>query len=307
MINENKIFDKNEDPNSFPIKIANQEIKFSLVSDNEEKSDLTIFTDDFNNINQIREKLIEFLQTNNWFFKDYWLNKGKPKEKLLLESDNSNLEIYNYYNKLSDDQIEELKKVISIFTNIKEMKPLSEVKYILIDDLQLKNPYDNEDMNGYGVNNDAAIKLYPAALNKLHHRVPNTSNLSGTLIHELAHSLSISIKNKWAKSFSWELLEKPIKTKGGVYKYYKVKSPERCISEYAKFHPHEDLCDSLVAAIMCPNLLDKERLKFIKNNILNDRKNQKAVNINRDEHNSLPRLNKNFNFKLKNGIKITIK
>lgn len=306
MIPKENFLTKNETFSEIEIEIVDQKIKFNHISNDTEVSDLTIFVNDFNNIKEIKEQINQLLQDKYWFLRDYWLKKKEIKEKFIIEDGKINIELYNYYQNLSIDKLEEIKKVITIFSNLKDQEPINKTKYFLIDNNQLKNPYTNEDMNGYGGDKDSAIKLYPAAINKSHHRIPNTSNLTGTLIHELAHSLSIDIKNKWKKKFSWRLLEKPIKAKGGAYKYYEVQEPKRCISEYAKFHPDEDLCDSLVAAITCPNLLDKERLDFINNNILVKNEISETVNINKDENNSLPLIKKDFSFKIKksSGIKI---
>lgn len=254
---------------------------------------------------EVERKVLEELKTHNWWLQDYWKEKGKPKEKMQIETNFGSIELYNFSNELEQRHIKELYEVISFFNNLSNDNPLSKVKYILIDNIQHINPNTGTDMNGQNWNICKSIKIYPTGKSFQPHRVSNASNFQGTLIHELSHNLSSELVNKWITAFGWRELDEPVILAGGAIKTRECYNPENCVTEYARLSPSEDLCDSMIAAIISPNILDPHRLAFIKENILNYTNNTTSIEMNIEEP-ILPKLEKNIYFERKKPKKFTL-
>jgi len=98
------------------------------------------------------------------------------------------------------------------------------------------------------------------------HRIPNTSGLKGTLLHEYGHVLQQGeFWNEWRKAFGWvSKPEEEIDWKVATPRMHDTNQPERCVSDYARISPDEDICESFAAAVNNPAVLDPERLEFIR-------------------------------------------
>jgi hypothetical protein len=256
---------------------------------------------------KIEEKLKEYLKEHNWWLQDYWKKKGNPKEQFTVSTKIGDIQIYNFAEALTERHIQEFLDLIKVFAQAKDKSPLQEVKYILLDDLQYPNPNTGEDMNGYGPVKENAIKLYPRGQKFIPHRIPEASNFEGTVIHELSHGFSVSLRNDWANTFGWKMLDNPILLAGGAYQYYKCSNPEKCISDYAKINPSEDICESMIAAIKAPKILDPERLSFIKKKILGNNIEKSPIEIKKQKNIRIPNINQPIKFRRKKPTIIKIK
>jgi hypothetical protein len=68
----------------------------------------------------------------------------------------------------------------------------------------------------------------------------------------------------WEKRFGWKWLKEAITLPGGLVTRFEIEDPSRCVTDYAKLEPDEDICDSMVAAMRRPEILDKERLETLR-------------------------------------------
>ncbi|MEK7080397.1 MAG: hypothetical protein AAB925_01010 [Patescibacteria group bacterium] len=62
--------------------------------------------------------------------------------------------------------------------------------------------------------------------------------------------------------------ELKIREMGNTARLWYNVHPERCINNYARLGPEDDFSESMVAALRKPEILDGERLRFIKEKFL---------------------------------------
>ena len=241
------------------------------VKDNDPEFDnaipVTVYSGDSQE--KIEENLIEILKKERWFLKEYWRNK-KTQEVIEIHCGEKSIEIFNFGKELEDWQVEEITNAIRNYNTTKDYNVFGKVHYILVDNEQPINPRTNQPMNGYGeLGIGEAIILYPSALEQKDHRVPKVSNLEGTVIHELSHTIAVdTLIDDWRKIFGWTKLEKPEKLAGGFYQTEKSSNLERCITDYAQTAADEDICESMVGALKNPDALDKEKIEYIRTKLL---------------------------------------
>ena len=218
--------------------------------------------------NTLQEKKIKDVQTelmrNNWWLQNELREKGLPDERVsILIDDKCPIDIYNWSDeKLTDQQINTIARNLALFSIIKDGKALAKYRYILLDREQKKNPNSGEPLNGYGYYDH--IRLYPNAFRYISHRVGGVSNLEGTVIHELSHCIADDIINEWFNKFGWGIARgENITLPSGEKSPFKLKEgfKERCVTSYAALLPSDDICESMVAAIKNPEIMDKEKLK----------------------------------------------
>lgn len=249
----------------------------------------------------VEKELREELETENWWLQEEWQKKGVPKEQIDIVAGDKNLTVYNFQEEsLTARHLEELERVVKEFSQIRGGEIFDRVQYILIDNTPKTNPKTGEGHYGYAAVDDKAIKLYPRGLEFSPYRIENILSFEGTIIHELSHSIDKGrdFVNDWIKKFGWDLVE----TKKG--KGWELKEPEKCINSYARLDPGEDICESMVAALRNPKLLDPERLKFLKEILrLDEIDESKAskIDIQRREGKEikLPKLESPVKYKLK--------
>ena len=222
------------------------------------------------------EKLRQELIRENWWFQPEWREKNIPKEQVEITIGDKKLNIYNFAEPLTIEHLEKLERVIKESSQIKNGELLDRVKYILINDARKKSPYvENEEQNGFTYPNAQTIELNPPAIEFTPHRIKKVSNFEGTLIHEFSHNIvdtDVELFNKWNEKFGWEIIEQPIeKFPGGDPICYENEHPERCVSQYARLSPDEDIAESIVAALRDPKVLDPERLQFLKETLRLDK------------------------------------
>jgi len=211
------------------------------------------------------DKLRAELSNRCWWLMPEWRDKGLPKEQLSVSSDRLKIEVFNFGTRLDDQEVEDFKAMASIYSQLR-----GEMEYttILISDARSKNDYTGEALNGQGYPDARMIKIDPHAREKKPHRVYEVSNFLGTLIHEGAHPYvsgehDVRILNSWTDEFGWHMSSNALLTPGGFPQSQFVDEPDRTISDYAKFNPGEDFCESVVAAIFAPERLDLGRFNFL--------------------------------------------
>jgi hypothetical protein len=278
-------------------KIEEISFKQAQIGDDEYNSAITTRP----NTNQSpEEQAYNILSQENWTLQEYWQKKDTPKEQLIIKSLNGlELNLYNFGEELSAEQETEIIDAINKMASIIPQSEQSNIQYILIDNKQSRNPNDDSIKNGSCGNN--CIILHPQAMKDISHRINGVSNLTGTIIHEFSHGyLQNLILTEWQKDFGWKELETNLKLPNGTFTSNEISNPENCITEYATYSPKEDFVESMVAAIETPNVLDPERLNFIKEKFL---KNQQSSTITTEKltGNSiqLPRITNDVFYKIK--------
>lgn len=228
---------------------------------------------------ELEQKAREEVKSKKWWLNEYWQSKGDPKEQLSIKSGNLNFELYNFWEPLSPEQESELESILGSFGNSEVGGKLTELNYILIDNNPIQDPKTNEPRRGYSFNQMKTIVLYPRAMSEEPHRIASTSSFAGTLSHEIGHILANSdFVEEWKRRFGWVRLEDgEVKTVGDFTALYKNEQPDRLVSDYAKFTPEEDICESLVAAINNPEVLDPERLAFLREHWLKEKEEEKST------------------------------
>ena len=244
------------------------------------------------------EEIVELIQreaeSRQWFTMEYWRRKGKPVEQIVLTIGDKRVTIYNFNPEtpFSDTHIETTQKVLG---DLARRFPdiLTKIDWILIDNQQLPSIFNDEErypVNGMEIWGQPTVVIMPRGMQtNLSHRIKEISNFQGTLCHELAHLIEDQFKTKWQQISSWQSIvnhpnwEKvagPLQIDGSrayfwVNQQTQEKSfsgqypshPEQCITHYARLNLEDDIAESLVAYLYCP-----EKLKQIapeKFNLLN--------------------------------------
>jgi hypothetical protein len=219
----------------------------------------------------VENKVRNILANKNWWLNKAWAEKGLPKEQLILNIGQNNIEIFNYGEILTQEMVRELQHVVILYGKITNNDFFERVKYILLDNTQEINPNSGEDQNGFALKNFKAIKLNPAALSDVPHRIEIASNFKGTLIHEIAHFFTSDFVAEWKKKFDWQDINEPRVLNSGIKKYTENRSPDRCLNNYALTDENEGICDSMVAYLMNDPRLDPEKRNFLSERFPTDR------------------------------------
>lgn len=249
---------------------------------------------------RVEESLRQDLIKENWWLKSEWAEKGIPKEQIEVEIEDRKIDIYNFGECLTDKHLEKLEKIIKEFSQIQDGESLNEARYILIDNIPKTNPRTGEDYYGHGAVSDRAIKLYPRGLKFSPYRIEGVSSFEAVVIHELTHNITEKIINDWIKKFGWK---SEGEDKEG-FRIWKSKKPEKCINDYARLNPEDDICESMVATLRNPKLLDPERLKSLKDILsldeIGELKTSKIdLQKRREKEIKLPKLESPVKYKLK--------
>ncbi|MFQ5953239.1 MAG: hypothetical protein ACE5JK_07550, partial [Candidatus Omnitrophota bacterium] len=261
------------------------------------------------------------IRRENWWFQSSWAKRGLPGEQISISVGDHVVDVYNWNEPLSEEQISIMTDILHRFSVIAGGEAVKKCRYILIDNVPKINIKSGEELNGAGIPFGEGIILYPNALRPIQHRIKGVSNFEGTLIHELTHKLQeittdagMMLLNEWQKKFGWEKSASPIPLPGGLVADMKAADPSRCVSNYALLEPKEDLCESMVAAIKNPGVLDRERLEFLRGRLLKpleDVSGKVALPVKhiQGEDVSLPKLQSPIRFKGRgeSGLIVTLK
>lgn len=234
----------------------------------------------------------------NWWLQEYWQGKGIPKEQFSIHTETLNCDLFNYGQPLQLEQAEEIRKLLGTISQIPSNR-LKDVRYIVIDNQDRPNDQNGEDMRGYAFTNEKMIVLYPRALSAEPHRITNTTGLAGTLVHEVGHILQDgAFVEEWKRRFAWKVLEQSQVVRGLV-RTQENEQPERLVTDYAKFSPAEDICESFAAAINNPDVLDPERLAFIRERWLRDSEQEPNIFLTEKGKVELPQAPSQIKYKIK--------
>ncbi|MEI6478159.1 MAG: hypothetical protein WCO52_04190 [bacterium] len=217
---------------------------------------------------EIKRLITSELPNYFWWHKPKWKEKGAPLEMVRLRlASGGEIELYNWLRPLSEQELGELKEVVDTYAAIGEGKATQTLGYILINDQESEGRLKTgEPMNGNGSlgveGGRNGIELYPPAFEG-GHRAALVSNFKGTLIHEGAHHLaSQDVINEWTDTFEWD---------GPDPANLQVQEPDRCVTDYARTSPAEDICDSMAARLGGNPNLDTERGRFLDEKLLERR------------------------------------
>ncbi len=264
-------------PDPEPFLLLVEQILLEKTQDRE--GALAITCNEADTAADVRERVIQGLISRYWWLQRYWQDKGAPSERFVASCPVHNLEVYNFGSPLGMGHLNELRSVIKEFALIKEGYLLRSVDYIVCDDVDYRNPQSGDSTNGHCGAGERLITVFPSALVDRSHRVSATSNFEGTLIHEFSHLIGTELQNRWSEAFEWRPAVTAETMPGGMLQTHVCQQPERCITEYATLTPQDDLCESMVAAIKSPELLDPERLEFLQSCLLDTRTGQTDVKV----------------------------
>lgn len=240
--------------------------------------EITLPSDGELSVEEIEKRVRQELKNRNWHLQEYWQEKGLPKEQVDIQIGDYKITLYNFNEPLKERHLQELQKAIVDFSKVDNGKAFTKVKYILLDNERPLNPISGEEFRGYGAGSDSAIKVYPKAIELDDYRVEETQNFKGistfeaTVIHELSHAMQDTVegdlRNEWSDKFNWKLTREKKMFAGGAIQQLKTSQPERCVSKYAQANPEEDICESMIAVLRKPDVLDPEKLQFLKDRLL---------------------------------------
>lgn len=227
------------------------------------------------------EELVERVrkehENKQWYTIEHWRLKGEPVEQVDFMVGDKTITLYSWMKdkKLSDDQLSKMGTTLSELSS-KFPKVLDQINWILVEDVQPPSVLGDDELyptNGTAMSEHHAFRYMPRGLETFPHRVKKTSNLEGTLVHELGHLIQKDFEEEWRQNYQWqfcydhesdwEIRELP----NGEKKWFNKESgemspqgqfaiqPEQCVTGYAKQNMGEDICDSLVAYIFDPDLL----------------------------------------------------
>ena len=234
-----------------------------------------------------------------WWLQQYWCGKESPSEQYVLETDRDiRLGVYNYGDSLEQRHLDELAGVVKLYAPIRGGAVLRAINYIVIDNLDYPNPQTGEPTNGQFRQMERSIVMFPSGLTFEPHRVAKTSNFTGTLIHELSHGIGVDFLRKWIEKFKWHLRTQAGRLPGGMADENYCEEPERCVTDYARFNPGDDICESVVAALTDPGCLDAERMQFLMSNAFNQQSGALTVSIQKMSIIQMPSLQGRVRYRL---------
>ena len=291
-----------------------ENIVLKKVSDGEVGFDnaieITLPSDGELSVEEIEKRVREELKNRNWWLQEYWQEKGLPKEQVNIQVGENKITLYNFGEQLQERHLQELQKVLADFSKVDDSKPLETLKYILIDDKKPLNPNTGIEMRGYGAGSESAVKVYPKGTEFSDYRTEETPNFQGvsdfeaTVIHELTHNINETVKtnlrNEWLDKFNFKYIRENKVLAGGAITAYETSQPERCVSTYAQVNPEEDICESMVAVLRKPDVLDPEKLQLLQDRLLKDSE-PLPVDMQRSGDNEveLPKIDSEVNYKTK--------
>jgi hypothetical protein len=260
------------------LKFATSEVILKRVDDDQTEEGITLYLSPDAPPEKILNEARQQISKDRWWLWEAYEAKELPKEQIELTDGNHEITIYNYGVDLEQRHLDEIQEVLGIFAGIRDGIAFQHLRYLVIDDDQPINPKNGELQNGSGPVHTDRIALYPAAFRDMPSKVtPKTSHLKGTLTHEITHGLTDEFVlesndtkdkyfiNQWIKIGKWKIGELRTLPGGSVSARY-TEEPERCVSEYAKFDQDEDMCESMVANVFDPEILDEEKRAALQQN-----------------------------------------
>ncbi len=229
------------------------------------------------------QEIIEMIKREregrDWFTSEYWRNKGIPEEQVEFQVNGQAITVYNW-NKDKPFTDEHIQKAQRAFQELASRFPqiTDQMRWILIDDKQEASAFGDPEkypLNGYALRGWGAFRLLPRGMDLIPHRITKASNFEGTLVHESTHLIQQQFEPEWSDRFKWDYCsdhedewEMRPTPDGTAKRWFDKKTgemapqaqfplqPDQCITDYAKQNIGEDICDSIVAYVYDPNLLE---------------------------------------------------
>lgn len=229
---------------------------------------------------EILKEVVKEREKTDWFIDKKWREKGQPEEQIEFEINGEKITIYNFCKEkqITDKQVELTQKALREISS-KFPQILDKVKYILINDKPTVSAWGDEEKfpcNGTFSGDWKAVILYPRTLDPINHRIKGATNLDGTIVHEIGHSISSDFDAEWKKAGleyvmtldneDWETFKSPDGTKNWyrnkktgrvAFSHGCMADLDQCVTEYGSINQHEDICECIVACIFNPELLKK--------------------------------------------------
>jgi len=203
------------------------------------------------------------LEKYYWWFNSGIIKDGFPDEQVIIEILSHKINVYNFGEAITDQELIEIRKAISIVARVDKGEHLKKLQYLLLQKKDVPNPLDNNLLQyGYAMREAQTITINPAGRQPIPHRIQESSRLCGTLIHEMGHFIIISnddFKTAWNNKF-WNSWNEEEKTDGSSHRA--CSEPQRCINTYSSMSNLEDMAESLTA-YLSGHELDSERKQLI--------------------------------------------
>jgi len=285
------ILEKKEENNRFLTKEDFEIFEFYLESikkfqrvNNKNSADINLSVKNINDNIEIYKSLLKRIKEKYWWLSDSFKWK-KLKEKFTINTPFWKKEIYNFNNKLTKENLVDIEEVFNMFDSFENKEPLEDIEYIIFDNEEKENPNDLSKQNWEYNHIKKYVNILPNAFLQNNHRIWDFSNLKWTLIHEISHAFSMKTIDKFSSKF-WNYIKKEWKN----IQQMRVKNPEKCISEYAKINPNEDLSESIVWYLMDQVKLDINRKDFIDTYIAWKNIKNSWITIEKEEKLYLPKI-----------------
>jgi hypothetical protein len=235
----------------------------------------TIFTNE-----RILDIVKEKHESSEWYYAEYWRKKGTPQEQIAFQVGEQKITLYNFSAEkpVTDDHLQRMSHAMAELSS-RFPQVLEKIQWILIDDIGQESGFGDPEkypLNGNAMNSWRAFKFTPRGMELMPHRIAATTNFEGTFVHEMTHLIQSEFETDWGEHFQWEwCMDHPDDwelrpTPDGSDKKYVNKhtgamslhaefpmQPEECVTEYGSQVKHEDICDSMVAYVYDPKLLEE--------------------------------------------------
>lgn len=213
-----------------------------------------------------------------WYTNEYWRKKGVPKEQIDFMVGNQPITVYNWNgeNLVTDEYAKKIQEALEQLA-VHFPQAIDKLRWILMDDVQAPSAFGDSKkypFNGVSLKDWAAFRFFPRGISLIPHRIEKTTNVEGTLVHEVSHSIEDNFFEEWKQRYRWEYCvdhiddwESRLPPEGDVKRWFNKQTgemapqsqyplqPEECVTDYAKLSREEDICDSIVAYIYDPDLL----------------------------------------------------
>ena len=257
--------------------------KYQRVN-NKNYADISLSVENINDNNEIYGSLLKIIKEKYWWLSDSFKWK-KLKEKFIINTPFWKKEIYNFNKKLTKENLLDIEEVFNMFDSFENKEPLENIEYIIFDNEEKDNHNDLSKQNWEYDSIRKYVNILPNAFLQNNHRIWNFSNFKWTLIHEISHAFSMKTKEKFSSTF-WNYIKKEWKNIEQII----LKNPEKCISEYAKINPKEDLSESMVWYLMDQVKLDIDRKNFIDTYIAWKNIKNSWITVEKEEKLYLPKI-----------------
>ncbi|MDP3685627.1 MAG: hypothetical protein Q8R32_02240 [bacterium] len=275
------IFGLPDFPSPSPVTEALHDLEFSecapgSVTDGEI---LTVTAGLDEALETIQEKVRAMLVKRCWWLQHYWRTKV-VRQMVSITAGPVTLSTFVFGAPLESWHIETLLHVTTCFLQLRNGCAFRDLRFLLCDDVQYHNTQNGEPALGYAGGHET-ILLFPAARSNTPYRLPTTTKFEGAAIHEFAHKLhsdqqyvrsgADALLNRWKARFRWTSLPSDGLGRvlpGGACIWDTIEEPARCVTDYGRSCAADDFCESLVAALTGPDLLDPERLRFLREEVI---------------------------------------